>query len=39
VLWRGRVVEEGPADDVLASDHPFVSQFMAGQAAGPLTME
>ncbi len=39
ILWQGRVVERGPAADVLASDHPFVSQFMAGSAAGPLTME
>lgn len=39
VLWQGRVVQDGPAAEVLASDHPFVSQFMAGQAAGPLTME
>ena len=39
VLWQGRVVQDGPASEVLASDHPFVSQFMAGHAAGPLTME
>jgi phospholipid/cholesterol/gamma-HCH transport system ATP-binding protein len=39
IMWQGRVVEDGPADEVLASDHLFVSQFMAGEAAGPLTME
>ena len=39
IMWHGRVVEDGPADEVLASDHLFVSQFMAGEAAGPLTME
>ncbi len=39
VLWQGRVVQRGPADEVLDSEDPFVRQFMAGQAAGPLTME
>jgi phospholipid/cholesterol/gamma-HCH transport system ATP-binding protein len=39
IMWHGRVVEDGPADEVLASDHLFVSQFMAGEATGPLTME
>lgn len=39
VMWEGRLVADGPADEVLASDHQFVSQFMAGEAAGPLTME
>ena len=39
VMWRGRLVADGPADEVLASEHRFVSQFMAGEAAGPLTME
>ena len=39
IMWQGRLVEDGPADEVMASDHHFVSQFMAGEAAGPLTME
>jgi len=39
ILWQGRVVQDGPATEVLASEDPFVSQFMAGDAAGPLRME
>lgn len=39
VLWQGRVIQDGPAEEVLASNHPFVSQFMAGNATGPLAME
>lgn len=38
VLWQGRVIQDGPAEEVLASEDPFVSQFMAGNATGPLTM-
>jgi phospholipid/cholesterol/gamma-HCH transport system ATP-binding protein len=38
VLWGGRVVEEGPAAELLASEHPFVRQFLAGDSRGPLGM-
>jgi phospholipid/cholesterol/gamma-HCH transport system ATP-binding protein len=39
VLWRGRIVESGPAEQLFASENPFVRQFLSGQAAGPLGME
>ncbi len=39
VLWRGRVVEAGPAEDMLNSDNPFIRQFLAGESQGPLTMD
>src|ERR1700683_4331937 len=39
VLWKGRIVESGPAQDLFASETPFVRQFLSGQAAGPLGME
>jgi phospholipid/cholesterol/gamma-HCH transport system ATP-binding protein len=39
VLYRGSAVESGPAASVLDSSHPFVRQFMAGEALGPLGME
>jgi len=39
VLWKGRIVESGPADDLFASENPFVRQFLSGAAAGPLGME
>ncbi len=39
VLWRGRIVEAGPAQDMLNSDNPFIRQFLAGDSHGPLTMD
>jgi phospholipid/cholesterol/gamma-HCH transport system ATP-binding protein len=39
VLWKGRIVETGPAAELFASENPFVRQFLSGQSAGPLGME
>jgi len=39
VLWKGRIVESGPAEELFASDNPFVRQFLSGESAGPLGME
>jgi len=39
VLWKGRIVESGPAQELFASENPFVRQFLSGQSAGPLGME
>jgi phospholipid/cholesterol/gamma-HCH transport system ATP-binding protein len=39
VLWRGRIVEAGPAEDMLSSDNPFIRQFLSGESEGPLTMD
>jgi phospholipid/cholesterol/gamma-HCH transport system ATP-binding protein len=39
LLWKGQIVEEGPADAMFASDNPFVRQFLRGESAGPLGME
>jgi phospholipid/cholesterol/gamma-HCH transport system ATP-binding protein len=39
VLWRGRIVESGPAEELFSSDNAFVRQFLSGEAAGPLGME
>jgi len=39
VLWKGRIVESGPAEELFASENPFVRQFLSGQSAGPLGME
>jgi phospholipid/cholesterol/gamma-HCH transport system ATP-binding protein len=39
VLWRGRIVESGPADELFGSDNPFVRQFLSGESQGPLGME
>jgi phospholipid/cholesterol/gamma-HCH transport system ATP-binding protein len=39
ILWRGRIVEAGPAIELFASENPFVRQFLSGDAQGPLGME
>jgi phospholipid/cholesterol/gamma-HCH transport system ATP-binding protein len=39
ILWRGRIVESGPAEELFASENPFVRQFLSGESAGPLGME
>jgi phospholipid/cholesterol/gamma-HCH transport system ATP-binding protein len=39
VLWKGRIVESGPAEELFASENPFVRQFLAGESSGPLGME
>ena len=39
VLWKGRIVESGPAEELFASENPFVQQFLSGASAGPLGME
>jgi phospholipid/cholesterol/gamma-HCH transport system ATP-binding protein len=39
VVWKGRIVEAGPADDMLNSENPFIRQFLAGESQGPLTMD
>ena len=35
VLWKGRIVESGPAEELFNSDNPFVRQFLSGDAQGP----
>ena len=39
VLWRGRIVESGPAAELFESENPFVRQFLSGESQGPLGME
>jgi phospholipid/cholesterol/gamma-HCH transport system ATP-binding protein len=39
VLWRGRIVESGPAKDLFESSNAFVRQFLTGESDGPLGME
>jgi phospholipid/cholesterol/gamma-HCH transport system ATP-binding protein len=39
VLWKGRIVESGPSEELFNSDNPFVRQFLSGDAQGPLGME
>ncbi|HEX2016021.1 MAG TPA: ABC transporter ATP-binding protein [Solirubrobacteraceae bacterium] len=39
VLWKGRIVESGPAQELFNSDNAFVRQFLSGESQGPLGME
>jgi phospholipid/cholesterol/gamma-HCH transport system ATP-binding protein len=39
VVWKGRIVEAGPAEDMLNSENPFIQQFLAGESRGPLSMD
>jgi len=39
VLWRGRIVESGPASELFNSGNAFVRQFLTGESDGPLGME
>jgi phospholipid/cholesterol/gamma-HCH transport system ATP-binding protein len=39
VLWKGRIVESGPASELFNSDNAFVRQFLSGESQGPLGME
>ena len=35
VLWKGRIVESGPAEELFNSDNQFVRQFLSGRLARP----
>jgi phospholipid/cholesterol/gamma-HCH transport system ATP-binding protein len=39
VLWKGQIVESGPAAELFESDNQFVRQFLTGESQGPLGME
>jgi len=39
VLWQGKVLASGPADEVFASEDPFIRQFLHSETSGPLAMD
>jgi len=39
VVWKGRIVQSGPAADLFESDNEFVRQFLQGDSVGPLGMD
>ncbi|MHB8491731.1 MAG: ABC transporter ATP-binding protein [Solirubrobacteraceae bacterium] len=39
ILWKGKIVQAGSAQDMFSSEHPFVRQFLSGSARGPLGMD
>ncbi|MGH6877574.1 MAG: ABC transporter ATP-binding protein [Rhizomicrobium sp.] len=39
MLYRGKIIWQGPTSDIDASGNPFVEQFIHGRAEGPIKME
>ncbi len=39
VLWKGRIVESGPSDELFDSRNEFVNQFLNADVKGPLAMD
>ncbi|HTK66040.1 MAG TPA: ABC transporter ATP-binding protein [Pseudonocardia sp.] len=39
LIWKGKVVHFGPAEEAFANEDPFVRQFLQGDSAGPLGMD
>ena len=39
VLWKGKIVESGPSEELFNSDNPFVAQFLNAETRGPLAMD
>ena len=39
VLWKGRIVESGPSEELFDSDNDFVRQFLNAEVTGPLAMD
>ena len=39
VLWKGKIVEQGPKEELFNSDNEFVSQFLNADVDGPLAMD
>ncbi|MGI8633477.1 MAG: ABC transporter ATP-binding protein [Solirubrobacterales bacterium] len=38
VLWRGKIVDAGPSEELFDSDNEFVRQFLGAETEGPLGM-
>ncbi len=39
VLWKGKIVESGPKEELFNSDNEFVRQFLSADVQGPLAMD
>jgi phospholipid/cholesterol/gamma-HCH transport system ATP-binding protein len=39
VLWKGKIVESGPSEELFNSDNEFVAQFLNAETHGPLSMD
>ena len=39
MLYKGRIIWDGPTSDIDTCDNPYVDQFIHGRAVGPIQME
>src|ERR1700742_703219 len=39
LIWKGKVVHYGEAEEACAPEHPYARQFLSGESAGPLGMD
>jgi phospholipid/cholesterol/gamma-HCH transport system ATP-binding protein len=39
MIHKGRIIWEGPVNEIDNSGNPFVDQFIHGRAEGPIQME
>ncbi len=39
MLYKGRIIWEGPTENIDSSGNPYVDQFIKGSAEGPIKME
>ena len=39
VLWRGKLVLQGAAEEMFESEDEFIRQFLSGESRGPLGMD
>jgi phospholipid/cholesterol/gamma-HCH transport system ATP-binding protein len=39
MLYKGRIVWQGPTAEIDRSGNPYVEQFIHGRAEGPIKME
>ena len=36
MLYRGKIIEAGPPEDIRKSENPIIQQFITGAASGPI---
>ncbi len=39
MLYKGKIIWDGPASEIDTSGNPYVDQFIHGRAEGPIKME
>jgi phospholipid/cholesterol/gamma-HCH transport system ATP-binding protein len=39
MLYKGKIIWDGPTGDIDTSGNPYVDQFIHGRAEGPIKME